>query len=1093
MKASISLILYVLLAVLVLSCSSGSGTDTPVSPVIDDDSSVFELTDRVDSAEGNRYTAGFWLCSVAEDHMSITTAPLRVAENHFNVTRLLEKTACTNCIQITNVHTPATGELAFDLTIIHPVSTLIGYERTVFDPRAIMITGSDYTFPESGRSLNLGSLYPNVLNPDGYTTLYNPTEYPEDGPLPYPLKYYEGKFANGVNLTSTLNPYIAYSKDAPRRMFLPGDSETQPVHLKVPPGELQFGYAIDFSWIPVDFAIIDPSVFPENANCLEAYQVSVGPVEQIGFYSGSTAQVEVEIFDHQGPDTISGVFIEAPDIFDGEIELEYSDTTGDDSAIYSGIIENNGTSPPGIHPAMMRVVDTQNDQNLGSVNAWMPFDIDVLTTSEFSDPVAIAFAEPLTVDVGEEVHFYDNGSYDPDGGEIVTVEWAVYFYDGDPWYSEVGPELYHHYTEEGTYYVQMKVTDNDGATDELDEPIEITVIEDFTFDNITDVTPLYFNTMRGGISPYNNYLFNWFYDSENLINLVIYDVADPANPTLVQEIIEPDSLYVTIIDGIGYKPVDGIGLELVDLTSPGNPQVIGFLDGAYTGGGSMMVDDGYLYHFYSHNLDIWDIDPVGDAYLAGSVIEESTIFPTFIGDVSNGYLYACNRDGQACYIFDVDPPETPELVYTMNPSGGVFDLAVKDDYLCSANWINGLGIYDISDPESPVLITNVAMPFLRTRYVEILGSDAYVWDEEGGMSIVDLTDPLTATADEWIVPMGYASSLCFENDRAYFFDLVGIAIVDNADPDMPSVSGYIPSARDALRIRTTENTLCVLKCDDSPYADEEFIVAQTFDISDPEDIKMSGAYYPGYQISDADIEGHYLYILSLDGTVMEIWDTDLPSFMNPVASTDGGNCIVVDDGLAYVGSDSGFSIFDVGNPGSPTLLNFIPTENEVELIDVAGGYTYIDNSGLKIYDTDPPESAYKIDVEPHQPYSQYALAASAECAGTMYGYYYYIDGWFVWTSVMVLYDVNPAEEAHSVAGLSSGEDLCFSGSNVFSVGYYLNIYDVEPPVEPPKVGMYHPDGGHWYGYDVEVVGNYAYVTVDLWDYNDYNLRILKLY
>ena len=87
------------------------------------------------------------------------------------------------------------------------------------------------------------------------------------------------------------------------------------------------------------------------------------------------------------------------------------------------------------------------------------------------DPVAVASAVPHGQTVCDPIHFFDDGSYDPDGGDIVLFEWD---WNNDGVYDEEGPDGYHAWNELGTFYVQFRVTDDESATDDLDQPLEIT-------------------------------------------------------------------------------------------------------------------------------------------------------------------------------------------------------------------------------------------------------------------------------------------------------------------------------------------------------------------------------------------------------------------------------------------------------------------------------------------------------------------------------------------------------------------------------------------------------------------------------------------
>jgi len=356
--------IVVVITILIVGCANDNN-NPPVSPSIYNPTAHIPDTVRTT----NRHLLGFWEITIAEDRSSADVVPLRGAEMHFNMVHILE-TTCADCLIINNLQPLPDGAISIDLTLKHPFPGLEQF--TGFDVRGILVTGSDYEFPESGRKIAWGNQNLKLLNADGYTSLFNPTDFPENPDVPYILRYTKGKYASDTaDLTSTLNPFLAYSEDQPRRIFLAGTSQTQTAILQLPTGPIRFGYAVDASWFPPDGDVIDPLTdFPPEANSLEAYKISVNTDLELPPYTGSSVPIEVEIWDHQGPETISSVKIESPDVFNGEVALAYSTTTPENSAIFTGLLVNELGTGQGEHPLLVRVADTQTDPNIGAVDAW---------------------------------------------------------------------------------------------------------------------------------------------------------------------------------------------------------------------------------------------------------------------------------------------------------------------------------------------------------------------------------------------------------------------------------------------------------------------------------------------------------------------------------------------------------------------------------------------------------------------------------------------------------------------------------------------------------------------------------------------------
>ncbi len=350
--------LFVLLAVAILTGCAGTGAQEPIT-------ASAPVANAVADA-GNRYVWGLWDVRISADRQSVEVIPRRNADMHLNVVRLLEVTPCKTCLTISNVHVTAPNELEADMTLTHPFPGLLKF--TGFDVRGIFIAQTDFTFPVSGRKIAWGDDVPRMLDPDGYTPLFNPTEYPPT--FPAALGYIPGKFATGGDLSATLNPFVAYRHDAPRRMFEAGSAETRTVLIYAPSGPIHFGYAVDACWEPVE-NVVDPLTdFPPEANCLEPYRMNVSIGAGLSHEPGSSVPIQVEVYDHQGLVANSTTTVEAPDLFPGELLLNFSDVSPNGAFLFDGTLPNTLGAPVGEYPLLVTATDTGSDPHFGEIAAW---------------------------------------------------------------------------------------------------------------------------------------------------------------------------------------------------------------------------------------------------------------------------------------------------------------------------------------------------------------------------------------------------------------------------------------------------------------------------------------------------------------------------------------------------------------------------------------------------------------------------------------------------------------------------------------------------------------------------------------------------
>jgi hypothetical protein len=373
--------------------------------------------------ESNRLVWGYWTLRFDPTSETVEIIPDREAGMHFNIVRLLEVAPCTDCLSIKNLQWLPDNVIQCDFELKHPYPGSV--KLTGFDVRGVLVADGDTIFPVSSRLVSFDGSNPAMIDPDGYTALFNPTEFPA-GSSPWPiLGYIPGKLSSGDNFTATLNPFMAFGKDNPRRIFLAGTTETVTIKLKYPSAPFKFGYVVDASWVKPD-EVIDPVTdFPTEANCLEPYWLYMWTLSLLKSEPGDSADVRVVVHDHQGHNTISTVSIECPQLFDGAVNLEYLDQPGDDAWIYSGSITNEKDAPGGTYPLLIKAISSESDANLSDLAAYQVQEIPVLGNGDLM----------WAVHAGE--HWYDYGygvTSLSDDSIVVTgkFSYSATFGEGDP-------------------------------------------------------------------------------------------------------------------------------------------------------------------------------------------------------------------------------------------------------------------------------------------------------------------------------------------------------------------------------------------------------------------------------------------------------------------------------------------------------------------------------------------------------------------------------------------------------------------------------------------------------------------------------------
>jgi len=325
-KTSILIVVSMMLVIALASCSGSSKNQLPIEPNIQSNDSQLSL--------GTEDTSGRSILAVYDAMIdpiakTFTAAPAeRIADYHFPLTQLYP-----NVLQI--VGYGWTPNFWADIKLRHPYpgSGIDGY-----DPRVIAILpanpGVSFNYPNLNAIGNNKALY----DPDGYTKLFDNL---------------------GGSIAGNTNPFKAYFKDQPYRVWSSTGvtQETQRWNLNL----AGFGGSMQYKLV-VDVSTNYPNPpTPGTDNAPEPVQIDA--VIGDGLTSeGGDATIEVTLFDWQGQESIGDVKVEAPDIFNGIVLLQY-DCPGPNpyEYVYTGTISNDFLAPEGAYKLFVSAHDKLND------------------------------------------------------------------------------------------------------------------------------------------------------------------------------------------------------------------------------------------------------------------------------------------------------------------------------------------------------------------------------------------------------------------------------------------------------------------------------------------------------------------------------------------------------------------------------------------------------------------------------------------------------------------------------------------------------------------------------------------------------------
>ncbi len=298
----LNLTLIILLAAIITGCSARHAIPImPGDPVPD-----------AAQAASNHALLGLWQGSFDADAKTVEFTSMRQAALHLNALPFLEPPPLLN-LTIGNLQW--NGDIIdVDVSLRHP---FLGLQQfTGFDVCGILITDGNtggYSNPELTMA---GDGDTRLLNPDGFTRWWNPSEFPvNDGTI---FSYTDGLLGtpdSTGNYGATLNGYKYFCDDladpdapltnvtlASRGLFSAGSTNTRHYTIKLGQG-LVFNYAVDACWaFPLGGSPWDvPGDFPAAANRPEPWRITVAELENTlwndGDTSGGDLSLAVDVYD----------------------------------------------------------------------------------------------------------------------------------------------------------------------------------------------------------------------------------------------------------------------------------------------------------------------------------------------------------------------------------------------------------------------------------------------------------------------------------------------------------------------------------------------------------------------------------------------------------------------------------------------------------------------------------------------------------------------------------------------------------------------------------------------------------------------------
>ncbi|MBI9073923.1 MAG: hypothetical protein JEZ02_00835 [Desulfatibacillum sp.] len=429
-------------------------------------------------------------------------------------------------------------------------------------------------------------------------------------------------------------------------------------------------------------------------------------------------------------------------------------------------------------------------------------------------------------------------------------------------------------------------------------------------------------------------------------------------------LISGSYLYIVI------SPAQWFGI--VDISNPLSPFVAGFcqISDWYISKGGVSLDGPRVYlASYNSNSNTFQMQVVDVSNSASpSVISTTNDIQSRRICASGGIVYAGCKDTNF-RIYDVsDLSDISQLgVYANGAEGQT--LSKNGDYVyicCGAESQQGVQIMNVSNTSSPYKENEYTYAGMQARSVAFHGGLCYIAGYNGGVVVVDLSDPLSPDfkgqyydnfrVDDLALEYPYVYTLSY-NDRAltrvavadpanmsasgsklspsyanvlfaqdntlFMGAFAGLWAYDITDPNTPDLIGYWPEFAGINKMAVENGRLYGLINND----------IQVLDVSDvASGVSSLGTYDPGTYPSKMAVFNGIVYLLEGDGDLLAVNATNPPSFSIVQDTTLDASVsdLWAGENLVLVGGSPGgigqAAVYSIGETGALTRYRTILTD-----------------------------------------------------------------------------------------------------------------------------------------------------------------------
>lgn len=423
------------------------------------------------------------------------------------------------------------------------------------------------------------------------------------------------------------------------------------------------------------------------------------------------------------------------------------------------------------------------------------------------------------------------------------------------------------------------------------------------------------------------------------------DLTDPAQPTpLGDHFGLSRSVALDLLNGLLIGLSTG-GAYTYDVSSPDSPVQTSDLLLAGSGLTDVCLDEGTAFVWSDAGLWVLDVSSPDDTRIIGELFAPGS--EGFLWK-EGSRLFATNWN-ERVRVIDVQNARSPAIIGERSLDQLRY-FAVRDGTIYTSMADQGLGVFDLSDPVGPPLMSRIG---IGVDWMTVSEPFTYAINSNG-LVVLELLENLPPRMRARY-PLPSPTDSALGNDRLFIADgFLGLITMNMSEPERPLITNIHPLGGDPGQMDVDGDLLAIRVGNE----------VRLYNIEEPDSPRFVGVDPDSVTPSDLDLRGPLLaYADSYDGFhLRDVSDPSAPAELSHFDISGGARRVLLGDGYGVVGADPGPAdtmVLDLSDPVNPRHVSTIPVDG-FDRVSLQRDVLTIPGDQSRFYDLSDPTRPVRL-------------------------------------------------------------------------------------------------------------------------------------